>query len=121
MTFLVINPLDACQIHKTVKFKQVTVMVAYQKKCWRQILIVRAAITLTCYCIIKITDPYILPSAQATSASVASRTLAGNGNVNHRLPRTSASQHSSGTSAPTSFKLAAKPINTTRHVNLRLR
>ncbi|XP_026838626.1 angiopoietin-1 isoform X1 [Drosophila erecta] len=86
-------------------------MVALRKK------ISRMALALTCYYIINFSYKY----AHATTASGASRTLAGNGNVNHRLPRTSASYFSSGASGITNFKSATKSKNLTRYGNIHIR
>ncbi|XP_068146578.1 uncharacterized protein [Drosophila tropicalis] len=57
--------------------------------------------------------------ALAAGATGAQRPV--NANANPRLPRTSASQLNSGSSATTTFKLAAKTLNATRNGNLRTR
>ncbi|XP_043064406.1 uncharacterized protein LOC108101089 isoform X2 [Drosophila ficusphila] len=85
---------------------------------WRHVLIRRIALILTCLYFINI-NYHILPSAKATTASGVLRSLSGNGN--HRLPRTSASQLTSGNSGTTYFKFASKSLNTTRNGNLRIR
>ncbi|XP_044778568.1 uncharacterized protein LOC6739559 isoform X3 [Drosophila simulans] len=86
-------------------------MVALRKK------ISRMALVVTCYYFIHISYKY----AHATSASGTSRTLAGNGNVNHRLPRTSASYFGGGASANTNFKTVTKSKNSTRYGNIQIR
>ncbi|KRK05735.1 uncharacterized protein Dyak_GE27954 [Drosophila yakuba] len=86
-------------------------MAAIRKK------ISRMALAVTCYYFIHFSYKY----AHATTASGASRTLSGFGNVNHRLPRTSASYFSSGASANTNFKTATKSKNLTRYGNIHIR
>ncbi|XP_033150712.1 fibrinogen alpha chain isoform X2 [Drosophila busckii] len=66
---------------------------------------------------------YSSVSAATNSAGGVARSITGNGNSNLRLalPRTSASQINSGSTTASSFKLAAKTLNSTRNGNLRIR
>ncbi|XP_041450167.1 uncharacterized protein LOC111077067 isoform X2 [Drosophila obscura] len=103
-----------------IRFAVMVAFLVYTRRCK---FISRSALTLMLLCMGIIMHLDMLPGALAVSNSAgsAARPFTGNGNINPRLPRTSASQLNSGSSATTSFKLATKSLNTTRNGNLRTR